>query len=140
MTATVINHSDLAVRRVFVSQLWPTSQAVDWATRFAASLRRHDLHVFAEWAISGNPSSDEVERELRESDLIVVLMGPDGINNPTFSFEYGAAIGLGKRFLAVLPEDISPSSLPGALRHDGYLRRTDPETTAERLIARLAGE
>jgi hypothetical protein len=54
---------------------------------------------------------------------------------PDLFFEVGAAVGMGKRLVPILPKEYEPSELPYPLRvRQGILRET-PEETAKKLVA-----
>ncbi len=55
------------------------------------------------------------------------------LQNPSLFFELGAAIGMGKRVVAIVPRDLNPSVLPLDVRLRPYLIRHSPEQTAEEL-------
>ena len=48
-------------------------------------------------------------------------------------FELGAAIGMGKRVVPIVPKGVDPSVLPLDIRLRRYLIRDTPEETAEEL-------
>ena len=80
-----------------------------------------------------------VEQGLRESDVIVLLLNPESANRPNVLFELGAAIGLGKRIVPIVPEDADLSQLPGPIRYRRYLLRRSPADTAKE-VAAASGE
>src|SRR5258708_1326514 len=82
-------------RKVFIS--YSSSDAV-WAREFANSLQQRGLKVwFDSNAIhSGQSLTDAVEKGLRESSVIALLVTPDTIKRPNLFFEIGAAMGMGK--------------------------------------------
>jgi len=91
---------------------------------------------FDEFAIlPGESIRDAVESGLRGSDTVVTLIDSESLNSPALFFELGAAIGLGKRVVAVVPKDFDPSKLPQSLRLRRYLFRDSPERTANELVS-----
>jgi len=76
---------------------------------------------------------DALEAGLRSSDVLVALFDPEFPSRPNLFFELGAAIGMDKRVLAIVPKDLDPSALPVDVRLRRYLVRDTPEQTAEEL-------
>jgi hypothetical protein len=61
------------------------------------------------------------------------LLDAEPTSKPNLFFELGAAIGMGKRVVPIVPKDLDPSVLPLDLRLRRYLIRDTPEQTAEEL-------
>jgi len=61
------------------------------------------------------------------------LLDADSPSRPNLFFELGAAIGMGKKVVAIVPKDLDPSALPLEVRLRRYLIRHTPEQTAEEL-------
>src|SRR5258708_10842544 len=121
-------------RKVFIS--YSSSDAV-WAREFANSLQQRGLKVwFDSNAIhSGQSLTDAVEKGLRESSVIALLVTPDTIKRPNLFFEIGAAMGMGKPLIPVVSEDVDPSALPAALLERSYLLKMSQDLTAQGLVA-----
>ena len=101
----------MPARRVFVSQPWPSASEVAWAHQFADALRAHGWQVFEEWNVESNPPMEAVEKALRESDLVLLLLDDANMNAPTFYFYIGAATTLDKPIIAVVPSSNGASAL-----------------------------
>jgi nucleoside 2-deoxyribosyltransferase len=111
----------------------------DWARSFAEALRERGMGVWdyqADIAI-GESVRDAVEAGLRESDVFVALINPQSSLKPNLFFELGAAIGMGKRVVPIVPRELDSSKLPWDLRTRRYLLRASPEDTAEELAHSL---
>lgn len=111
-----------------------------WAREFAEVLRRdHGFNVwFDEWSIRpGDLIPEALDRGLRESDLIVLVIGHEAAPQPNLFFEFGAALAMGKRVVPVVPQDYDPSQLPLPLRYRRYLVQRSPQDTAEELVAEI---
>src|SRR5438445_291680 len=78
-----------------------------------------------------------LEAGLRESDVLVALIDPSSSLKPNLFFELGAAIGMGKRVVPIVPREFDASKLPFELRTRRYLIRDSPEDTAEELAHAL---
>ena len=81
----------------------------------------------------GESVRDALESGLRRSDVIVALVDPEHPAKPNLFFELGAAIGMGKRVVSIVPRDLDPNSIPLDVRLRRYLIRDSPEHTAEEL-------
>ena len=85
----------------------------------------------------GESLRDALESGLRGSDILVALLDAEAPVKPNFFFELGAAIGMGKRVVPIVPKGIDLGALPLDLRLRRYLVRDTPEQTAEELSATL---
>jgi len=124
--------------RVFISY---SSQDRDWARAFAESLKEFGADVwFDQWKlIPGQAWPATLEKGLRESDVFAVVVNPAVLFRPNFLFEVGAAVGMGKRVVPILPREVESSELPYLLRvRQGILRET-PEETAKKLVEATQG-
>ena len=107
----------------------------DWARSFAQALKQRGVTVwFDEFDVRpGESLRDALESGLRNSDVLVALLDPEHPSKPALYFELGAAIGLGKRVVSIVPKDLDPTHLPLDVRLRRYLVRHSPEETAEEL-------
>jgi hypothetical protein len=123
--------------QIFISY---SSASADWARSFAEALKKRGLGVwFDQFEIAAGESViAAMETGLRESDVFVALVEPGSLHRPNLFFELGAAIGMQKRVVAIVPKGIDPSQLPIELRLRRYLIRDSPEETAEELSHALA--
>jgi nucleoside 2-deoxyribosyltransferase len=81
----------------------------------------------------GDSVRDAIEAGLRSSDVLVALLDPDAAAKPNLFFELGAAIGMGKRVVAIVPKGLDPTAIPLDVHLRRYLVRDTPEQTAEEL-------
>jgi len=65
----------------------------------------------------------------------VTVIDPAIVASPALLFEVGAALGMGKKIVAVVPRDFDASQLPHALRVRRYLVKDSPQDTADELAA-----
>jgi len=119
-------------RTVFISH---SAKDVDWARSFAQALKERGVTVwFDEFDVRpGESLRDAVEAGLRSSDVLVALLDADSSSKPNLFFELGAALGMGKRLVAIVPKDLDPNVLPLDVRLRRYLIRDTPEQTAQKL-------
>jgi hypothetical protein len=125
-----------AMEKVFISH---TAGDTEWARSFAKALKERGISVwFDEFDVQpGEPLREAMEAGMRSSDVLVALLDPEVPTRPNLFFELGAAIGMGKRFVPIVPKSIDPSTLPLDLRLRRYLIRNTPEQTAEELSTTL---
>jgi hypothetical protein len=123
--------------RVFISHAGSDSL---WAQALAASLEKAGADAWLDrqdpqW---GEVFEHELERALRESNLVVGLVAPENAENPYLNFELGAAMGMGKRLIGIVSQDFDEARLPLPLRRQINLIKGSPEQTAQQLLARAA--
>ncbi|MBI2911840.1 MAG: toll/interleukin-1 receptor domain-containing protein [Chloroflexi bacterium] len=125
----------MAAHRVFIS--YSHTHDKDWARQFAESLRERGLDVwFDDWSVHlGDSLPDAIESGLRDSDLLVLLVGPETAMGPNVWFELGAAVAMGKRVVPIVPADADLSRLPGSIRLRKFLIKRAPQEVAEELVA-----
>jgi nucleoside 2-deoxyribosyltransferase len=126
--------------QVFISY---SSGDADWARSFAEALKQHGVGAWLDQfqVAPGDSIRDALEAGLRNSDVFVALIDPRGPGrssvDPNLYFELGAALGMGKKVVAVVPREIEISQIPFDLRSRGYIMRDSPEETAEELAHAL---
>lgn len=107
----------------------------DWARSFAQALKQRGVTVwFDEFDVHpGESLREALETGLRGSDVVVALLDPENPARPDLFFDLGAAIGMGKRFVPIVPKGMDLSKVPLDMRLRRYLVRDSPEHTAEEL-------
>jgi len=120
--------------RVFISH---SHSDEGWVRQFASSLEQHGVDVWLDYHSLqwGESITEAVEKGLRESSVIVLLVTPDSIKSPNLFFEIGAAMGMRKPLIPVVSRELDPSMLPASLRERNYLVKGTPETTAQELVS-----
>jgi hypothetical protein len=123
--------------KVFISHPGSDPQ---WAEAFATSLQERGAEAWLDIdnLKFGEPQAGEQECALRNSDLFVALIAPDNIERPRLYFELGAALGMGKRVVGVVPHGFDEEKLPPLLRRRPHLVKSSPEQTARQLLASAA--
>jgi nucleoside 2-deoxyribosyltransferase len=119
-------------QKVFISH---SSADAEWARLFAHALKQRGVSVwFDEFDIKpGDSWREALEAGLRSSDVLVALLDPESSSRPNLFFELGAAIGMGKRVVSIVPKGTDPRTLPLDVRLRRYLIRDTPEQTAAEL-------
>lgn len=124
----------MASPKVFISH---SSADEPLAREFAESLRSLGFGIwFDGWDIRpGDRWPDAMERGLRESDVMVLLVDPETATRPNTLFELRAAVGLGKRIVPIVSGDLDVSQLPELVRYRRFVLRGAPEDTARELAS-----
>jgi hypothetical protein len=126
----------MSTPNVFISYSHSDSE---WVREFAEALRNQNINVwFDEWQVMvGDSLPEALEKGMRESDAIVVVVSSSNARNPNVLFELGSALGMRKRLIPVLSEDLETSSIPYGLRSRRYLTKRMPGETAREVASVL---
>jgi hypothetical protein len=110
-----------------------------WVSAFARALKEQGVAVWLDTheLQAGDRITEKLERALRGSRTLVAVIDPRHINQPAVNFELGAALGMRKRIIPILPAD-DPTPLPYNLRARRFVVRGSPEETATRVGEALA--
>ena len=113
-----------------------------WVRDFARALESEKLSVWLdrEQLRPGDRWPEALERALRESDAIVALVGPASGSSSALFWELGAALGMGKRVIPVVPTEFETSQLPSPLRSRYAVRQGAPEETAKLVAATVSAD
>lgn len=106
--------------KVFISY---SHDDAEWVHRFAEALREQDVQVWLDdWEIRlGDSIAAAIEAGLRGSDFIVLILTQANAHRPNVAFELGAAIGMGKPVIPIIPADLESSAIPFPFRARRYL-------------------
>lgn len=123
---------------VFVSH---SHEDDDWAKAFARALELQNVEVWLDERVApGNKWADLLRRKLASSDAIVALVSASEKSSAWQLWEIGAAVGLGKRIITIVPEGVEGSGLPLPLRKVRSLKRGTPAATAAIVATAIAKE
>lgn len=125
------------VGKAFISHVTSSPATSAWVKTFRTALERLGLEVFDQRMDVIDLPIEKVERAMRESDLIVMVMTTDTLDAPEFFFEYGIAIWGKKQIFAVIPQEVDPNQLPIPLLRERHVVMNSPEITAGDLLDRL---
>jgi hypothetical protein len=108
----------------------------EWARQLAEALAKSGLDVwFDEFNIKpGQPLAEALEKGLRESDAVILLINSENVNRPNLLFEIGAAVGMNKPMIPVVSRDLEVHRLPALIQRIRFLLRKSPEETARELV------
>jgi hypothetical protein len=127
--------------KVFISYSYSDAE---WALKFAEELGKYGLNVWPDRykITSADKWADEMEKELRESQVVVFLIQPSeleatDLHNAHIFLELGAALSSGKTIVPVVTQNLDYNKLPPPLRRIQSLIRTSPEETARELAQAL---
>ena len=125
--------------KVFISH---SHGDTEWVRQFAEALRKQDVDVWLdEWQIKpGDLWQEKIEDGLRSSDAIVLVLSRMNAQSPDVAFEFGAAIGMGKRLIPIVSSDLEGSEIPPAFRNRRYLIRGAPDEAAREVAQAVKGE
>lgn len=111
-----------------------------WVSAFVDSLREQGVSVwFDVQEISiGERIQEPIEKALRESNVMVVILSANSVESSWIFFELGAAVADNKRIIPVVIDDIAHERLPLPLTRYQYLREKSP-VEAGKEVARALG-
>lgn len=114
----------------------------EWTRRFAGALRDQSVNVWLDaWQIhAGEPLREAIEAGLRNSDAIVSIISPDNVQRPSVLFELGAALGMGKRMIPIVPAGLHNSVIPFELRNRRFITKGAPDEVARAVADALKRE
>src|ERR1700678_4157312 len=106
--------------KVFISH---TARDTEWARSFAKALKERGVSVWFDGfdVHPGESSREALESGLRDSDVFVALLDAGAPGKANLFFELGAAIGMGKSVVPIVPKGIDLGTLPLDLRLRRYL-------------------
>ena len=116
---------------VFVSY---SSKDQVWAREFTAALNEAGITTWfdAHQIVPGERWQQKLEEALRQSRVIMMILGPDSMSRPWTFFELGAAVADRKRIVPVLAENVEISNLPPLLRQFQFVKERSPRDAARR--------
>ncbi|MCI0560908.1 MAG: toll/interleukin-1 receptor domain-containing protein [Nitrososphaera sp.] len=126
-------------RQVFISY---SHRDREWVRKFVNRLIEAGLRVWIDEKdiALGEPIIVRLEEALRSSDTLVFVLGPENIKSPNSYFELGAALGMGKRIIAVVSGNVPLEDLPAPIRSRRYLIMESPEETAREVAEALTAQ
>ncbi|MEW6236684.1 MAG: toll/interleukin-1 receptor domain-containing protein [Candidatus Omnitrophota bacterium] len=129
--------------QVFISYSYSGSD-LQWLQQFVRSLEENGVKT---WFIDnevrpGDSFLEAMEKGMRDSDIFVFLLNEKSLNrkNQNIFFELGAAIGMGKRIIGIVTDDMDISLLPQPFRIRKCLTQKSPEETAMEVAAATIDE
>jgi len=126
----------MKAQQIFISH---AASDREWVREFATAMRDLGINVwFDEFNIRpGDHVTDLLQKGLRESDVVVLPLTRETLDNPNFLFELGAATAMKKKVIPVVSADVDFSQLPLSLSRVSMLKRSSPRDTAAELAKAL---
>ena len=124
--------------KVFISY---SHDDAEWVHKFAEALRKQHIQVWLDdWEIKpGDPIATATEAGLRSSDAIVSVLTESNVRRPKVAFEFGAALGMGKPLIPIIPADLEGTAIPLGFRSRRYLTRGEPDVAAREVAEAVKG-
>ena len=131
----------MSTPRVFISYSHKDPDS-NWISEFVNALQKQNVDVWFDKAKIqlGESLRDALEKGLRESDAIVVLLSPNNARNPNIFFELGVALGTGKKLITVVDEHLDPAAIPFEVRTRRYLIKRSPDETAQQVASAIKAD
>jgi nucleoside 2-deoxyribosyltransferase len=106
-----------------------------WASKFVDELEAQGVRAWLNMADIGWGERwiDKTEQVLREAPIIVVLLSPDYMNDPSAVFELGAALGGNKKIIPIMTQKAEHTPVPLFLRDRQWLQETSPQAAGKRV-------
>jgi len=119
-----------------------SSASQPWVRKFAAALSASGVSAWfdAHEILPGERWQAQIEKALRQSRVLIMVLTPDSVRRPWTFFELGAALAGGKRIVPVLSDDVDPSEIPAAVRQFQFVREKSPEAAARRVAEAVMHE
>ena len=112
----------------------------DWVKRLAIALTEQGLHVwYDEIEIKpGDMLLDRMEKGLRESTYMVIVITLEAVHSNWQAVELGAALALQKPLIPIVAEDVPSKDIPGPIKLRKYLLKADPTVVADEIARGIA--
>ncbi len=122
---TVKTMADEKKYDVFLSY---SSKDREWVKQFVNAIQESGLTAWFDVADipPGERWEDHIQKALRESTILVLIMSPDSIKSPWTYFELGAAIADQKRIIPVLTQEMDWRDIPTPLARLQFLKESSP--------------
>jgi TIR domain-containing protein len=122
-------------RRPYDVFLSYSSASQPWIRKFTDALTAAGISTWfdAHEILPGERWQAQIEKALRQSRVLVMVLTPESIQRPWTFFELGAALAGDKRIVPVLSDDVDPADIPAVVRQFQFVREKSPEAAAKRV-------
>lgn len=141
-TAETIRTSRDPKRRPYDVFLSYSSASQPWVRKFTEALTASGITAWfdAHEILPGERWRDQIEKALRQSRVLIMVLTPESIQRPWTFFELGAALADEKRIVPVLSDDVDPAEIPAVVRQFQFVREKSPEAAAKRVAEAVMRE
>lgn len=124
-----------AKRRSYDVFLSYSSASQPWVRKFTDALTSSGISAWfdAHEIRPGERWQAQIEKALRQSRVLIMVMTSESVQRPWTFFELGAALAGGKRIIPVLADDVNPGDIPAAVSQFQFVREKSPEAAAKRV-------
>lgn len=124
---------------IFISH---AGQEREWVRNLVEALSKQGLKVwYDETEVKpGDSFINQVEKGLRHSSNVVIIITPEATRSNWMALELGAALALHKPLIPVVSEDVPPQEIPGPIKLRKYLPKTDPTAVAKEIARSLTSK
>ncbi|MGH9419963.1 MAG: toll/interleukin-1 receptor domain-containing protein, partial [Thermoanaerobaculia bacterium] len=111
-------------RRSYDVFLSYSSASQPWVRKFTDALTASGISAWfdAHEILPGERWQAQIEKALRQSRVLIMVLTSESVQRPWTFFELGAALAGGKRIIPVLSEDVHPADVPAAVRQFQFVR------------------
>jgi hypothetical protein len=119
-----------------------SSASQPWVRKFTDALTASGISTWfdAHEILPGERWQTQIEKALRQSRVLIIVLTPESIQRPWTFFELGAALAGGKRIVPVLSDDVDPADIPAVVRQFQFVREKTPEAAARRVAEAVIHE
>jgi hypothetical protein len=119
-----------------------TGKDREWVRRLADALLERGLDVwYDEIEIKpGDMWRDQMEKGLRESTHVVIVITLEAVHSNWAAAELGAALASQKPLIPIVAEDVPSKDIPGPIKLRKYLLKADPTVIADEIARGIASE
>lgn len=129
-------------RRSYDVFLSYSSASQPWVRKFTDALTASGVSAWfdAHEILPGERWQAQIEKALRQSRVLILVLTPESVQRPWTFFELGAALADGKRIVPVLSDDVDPADIPAVVRQFQFVREKSPEAAAKRVAEAVVHE
>lgn len=119
-----------------------SSASQPWVRKFTDALTAAGVSAWfdAHDILPGERWQAQIEKALRQSRVLIMVLTQDSVQRPWTFFELGAALAGGKRIVPVLSDDVDPADIPAVVRQFQFVREKTPEAAAQRVAEAVMHE
>lgn len=119
-----------------------SSKDKPWVSEFVATLKEAGVKAWFDVSdiAPGERWQEKIQKALRDSEILVVILSQNSIDSPWTFFELGAALADHKRIIPIVTEDFNFSKLPSLLKPLKLLKESSPQVAGKRVAEVLETE